>query len=308
MQIFILVFIKLLALFCLIGMGFLARRVLDIDRTSIAKLLFYVLAPLVFFSAIGKLKPDISLFILPLITALISSSVAYFVLTTSKSHFDGSTGAILAFSSANSNVGYFLLPIVWEIFNEKAAGIFVIMVLGNTLYENTIGFFIASRGHFTVKESIYKVIKLPVIYAIALGFIISVSKELYIPQMFDDMLLNVRGAYATLGMMMIGFGLADIKDYKLDLKFIGASFIVKFLIWPIFALALVMIDKYLTHMYDPVVHNMLILFSTAPLAANNIIISTVLDSHPERVASAVLASTIFALFYIPLIIVVFGLN
>ena len=101
--------------------------------------------------------------------------------------------------------------------------------------------------------------------------------------------------------------IADIKKYRLDFKFIGASLIIKFLLWPLLALAFIAIDKIFIHAYDPVVYKMLILFSAAPLAANNIVIATVLDLHPEKVAASVVLSTIFALFYVPLIIMVFEL-
>lgn len=307
MEFTILVFTKLLALFSFVILGFIARKFLNIDRTSIAKLVFYILSPLVFFNALGKLEYDPSLLALPLITATISSSIAIIIYNISKHNFDNATRSILSFSASNANVGYFLLPIVWEFFDIVAAGIYITMVLGNSLYENTVGFFIASRGKLTLKESLIKIIKLPTLYAMILGFVISYIDQLYIPNYLDDILLNIKGSYATLGMMMIGIGLADIKEYKLDYKFISASFIVKFLLWPLFSLALIAIDKTLIHAYDPVVYKMLILFSIAPLAANNIIIATVLDLHPEKVAASVVLSTIFALFYVPFVIIAFKL-
>ena len=307
MEFSIFIFIKLIVLFSLVGLGFIARRYVKIDRISIAKLVLYIIAPIVFFNAIGKIKPELSLFLLPLITALISSIIAFSVFYAVKYRFDDSNRAILAFASSNSNVGYFLLPIVWEIFDEVSAGIFVVMVIGNNIYENTVGFFIASRGQFSAKESLMKIIKLPTLYAMILGSTISLVDQLSIPEIFNDMLLSVRGAYSTLGMMMIGIGLADIKKYRLDFKFIGASLIIKFLLWPLLALAFIAIDKIFIHAYDPVVYKMLILFSAAPLAANNIVIATVLDLHPEKVATSVVLSTIFALLYVPLIIMIFEL-
>lgn len=302
------IFIKLIALFSLIGLGFIAHRFLDIDRVSIAKLVFYVISPIVFFHSIGKLNLNLSIVILPIITAAISSVVAILIFYLAKNRCDESTRAIFSFISANSNVGYFLLPIVWEIFDDVAAGIFIVMVLGNNIYENTVGFFIASRGKFSVYESFMKIVKLPSLYAMILGFIISGVEHFSIPEMFNEIFLNMRGAYATLGMMMIGFGIADIKDFKLDFKFIGASFIVKFLLWPLLALGFILIDKTFIHAYDPIMHKMLILFSAAPLAANNIIIATVLNLHPEKVAASVVLSTIFALFYVPIMITIFGLT
>ena len=307
MEIFFFIFKKLFALFCLIGIGFIARRFLGIERDSIAKLIFYILVPIVFFNAVGKLSPDLNLFLLPLITALISGIVAVTVFYISKSFFDSSHRAILSFASANANVGYFLLPIIWEIFDAEAAGVFVIMVLGNVLYENTIGFFIASRGHYSARESLHNILKLPVLYALILGFIVCIVDKFSIPEMFNEVFNNMRGAYATLGMMIIGFGIADIKNYKLDIKFISSCLVVKFLFWPLLTLLFVGMDKYFFHLYDLTIHKMLIIFSVAPLAANNVVIATILNLHPDKVAAAVIISTIFALFYVPIVMVLFGL-
>ena len=244
---------------------------------------------------------------LPLVIAIIASSLSIFIFYISKNYFDESSRAIFSFISSNSNAGYFLLPIVWELFDDVAAGIFIVMVMGNSLYENTVGFFLAARGKSNIKESFLKVAKLPSLYAMLFGFIVSIVDQFSIPVIFDDMLLSVRGAYATLGMMIIGFGLADIVHYKLDFKFITSSFIVKFLLWPFLALLFVTIDREFLDLYDPVVHKMLILFSVAPLAANNMIVATILNLHPEKVAASVFLSTIFALLYVPIVIAVFGL-
>ena len=301
-----LLFGKLFALSCIAGLGFIARKHLDIDKNSIAKIIFYLLVPLTFFSSIAKLKPEASLLLLPLITAAISSFIALATFYISKRHFDNATSAIFSFSCANSNVGYFLLPLVWEIFPAEIAGIFVIMVLGNVIYENTIGFFIAYQGQFSAKESMLKIVKLPAIYAVILGFIVSFSNDLSIPVIFNEPLNNIRGAYSSLGMMMIGMGLADIKHLQLDFKFISVSLVMKFLAWPLVALIFIVIDKLLIGAFDSDVYKMLLLFSIAPLAANNIVVSTMLNIHPDKVAASVVLSTFFAIFYIPLVMGIFS--
>jgi malate permease and related proteins len=302
MEFYFTLFTKLLALSSLAFLGFIARKFLNIERESIAKLIFYILVPITFFHAIGQLKPEPELIILPFLTAGISGLIAFLIFYIGRNRFDNSTIAIFSFSSVNSNVGYFLLPLVWALFDDKAAGIFVIMVLGNVIYENTIGFFIAYQGHYSAKESMIKILKLPALYGVLLGFLFSYSPHLHIPEMLDETLMSIRGSYATLGMMMVGIGLADIEDLNLDLKFIGGTFIVKFILWPLIALICIALDKYLVHAFDPIAYKMLILFSVAPLAANNIIIATILNLHPNKVSASVVASTIFSVFYIPIVI------
>lgn len=304
----ILVLMKLISLFTLVILGFVASRYIGIDKESIAKLLFYVLAPIIFFTAIAKLEPNFSIFFLPIIITFVSGTLASLVFTFAKRFDSPEKSAILAFSSVNANVGYFILPVIWELFSERAVGIFIVMMLGNSIYESTIGYYIASRGQLSPQESLQKLLKLPSIYAMLLGIIFSITPFLSIPVIFDDMISNMRGAYTTLGMMIIGFGLADIKSFKLDLKFISYCFTIKFVLLPIFILFLISLDKIFFNIYDSSIYKMLILFSIAPMAANNIVISGLLNLYPEKISAAVVASTIFAIFYIPLIIGVFGIS
>jgi predicted permease len=183
-------------------------------------------------------------------------------------------------------------------------GLVILSVLGIILYENSLGFFIAARGKHSVKESIYKVLKLPALYAFFLGLIVNLS-HLSLGQVYSESIVNVRGAYTVLGMMLIGLALAGVKAYKFDLKFIGLSFIAKFLIWPILILLVIGLDRFTLHLYNSEVQHVMILMSIVPLAANTVAYATQLDAQPEKASLAVLLSTLFALIYIPIITTIF---
>jgi predicted permease len=49
----------------------------------------------------------------------------------------------------------------------------------------------------------------------------------------------------------------------------------------------------------------LVLASAVPLAADTVAFAALLKCHPEEMASAVVLSSLFALFYIPFIVAVF---
>jgi len=72
------------------------------------------------------------------------------------------------------------------------------------------------------------------------------------------------------------------------------------------ALVFIVIDKLIVNAFDSSVYELLLLFSIAPLAANNIVISTMLNIHPEKIAASVVASTLFAVFYIPIVMSIFS--
>jgi predicted permease len=105
--------------------------------------------------------------------------------------------------------------------------------------------------------------------------------------------------------MLIGLGIGVRKKLKFDFKFIGVTFFAKFITWPLLILLIILLDKSFLHLYNPQIYEVMLLISIVPLAANAVAFSTLLQLHPEKASLAVLLSTVFALFYIPLVILVF---
>ena len=105
--------------------------------------------------------------------------------------------------------------------------------------------------------------------------------------------------------MIIGLGLADIKKFTFDFKFVGMSFFASFILWPLVALTLILIDNYTFHIYDANLRRIIMLLSILPVATNVVPYTTILKTQSEKVALVVFLSTLFALFYIPLLTAVF---
>ncbi|MCL5091040.1 MAG: AEC family transporter, partial [Patescibacteria group bacterium] len=124
-------------------------------------------------------------------------------------------------------------------------------------------------------------------------------------QGYADFASLFRGAYTILGMMLIGLGLASISSYKFDFKFLTVAFLAKFIVWPIMILVIISLDKAFFGFFTEQIHKVMLLMSVVPLAANTVAYATELDAHPDKASFAVLVSTIVALFYIPLISMLF---
>ena len=69
--------------------------------------------------------------------------------------------------------------------------------------------------------------------------------------------------------------------------------------------AFIIIDKSLFNLYSENHYNALQLLSTAPMAANVIVIASLQKFHPEKVAATVLLSLLFALIYMPIMVSIF---
>lgn len=301
MTIFLTLVFKLIPLYIMIGLGYVAGKVLHVDKDSVSTLLIYMLAPAIIFYGIVNDNLNPAMLTLPLLFFALCCIIALIFLQIGKKLFpEDATKNILAFTSGDGNSGYFGFPLVLALMNNKGLGTAVLCSLGFLIYENTLGFFLVARGNHTTAESIKKLLRLPTIYAAILGVIFNVAK-IPLGDIGTNIFETLKSTYTVLGMMMVGLGLSIVKISNIDLKFIATSFIAKFAVWPAIVLSIIFADKNFIHFYNnPDVYKIMIIMSLIPLAANTITYAIKLKVHPEKAAAAVMLSTLFALVYIPI--------
>lgn len=300
MDIFVTLLIKLIPLYIIILVGYVGGKYLHIKNESIATLLIDIIVPVVIFTGVATTNVGVSTLSLPVLfffVCLFASLITYGI---SGIFWKDSTRNILSFIAGSGNTGYFGLPVAIALFGNSVIGQVAAVIIGTNLYMITIGYFIAAKGHHTVKESIIKVVKLPILYAFILGILVNIT-GVKLGKIYFDTASAFNGAYVVLGMMLIGLGLTESKDFKIDIRFISLSFVAKFLLWPAIVLLLLFIDHGMFKLFNPTHYKVIMLMAIVPIAANVVSYATLLKSQPEKVAMAVLLSTLFALFYIPLI-------
>jgi malate permease and related proteins len=267
-------------------------------------LLIYIIAPLVIFHGTVTTTLNLSVLSLPVLFFSLGSVLAVLFLWIGSFIWNDPTKNILAFSAGTGNTGYFGLPVALMLFSDDVLGIMVLSILGFVLFENSVGFYLTARGRHTAGESLMKVLRLPTIYAFALGVIVNLS-GMDLGETYASIAASFRGAYTILGMMIIGVGIAGMKGFKPDLAFLGLGFLAKFIVWPLAIFAVIALDRLYLHLYSDDVYKVMILLASVPFAANTVAVASELKAQPEKAAFAVLVSTIFALLYIPVMVVVF---
>jgi len=300
MEIFLNLLIKLIPLYIIIFLGFIVGRYFKAKKETLASILIYTIAPVIVFHGVVTTKIDLATLSLPVVFFVVCSFICLLYYQIAKKIWFDATKNILAFAAGSGNTGYFGLPVAVAIFGEKIIGFVALIILAFILYENTVGFFITARGRHTIKESLIKIVKLPAIYAFILGLLVNIY-GFPLGQLYYEFINYFRGAYTVLGMMLIGLGLASVKKYEFDFKFIIIIFSAKFLLWPIIIFSLIVLDSYFLNLYSQSIHKIMMLISIVPIAANTVAYATILRAHPEKASLAVLMTTLFALFYIPLI-------
>lgn len=290
---------RLIPLYTLALLGFLAGKRLGITKESLAPLLIYILSPAVVFFAVLGTAIDGRIVYLPAITFLCSAIVCLISFQLAKLYFRGSVPNLLAFAGGDANSGYFGIPVALAIFGSSYLSSYIMAAFGVMIYENTLGYYITARGNYSHRDAFTRLIRLPTLYAFALAIILNGS-GLILPQSWVELGTNLRGAYSVLGMMIIGLGIASLRKWSIDWSFnIGVS-LAKFALWPLVMIMVLAGDAYATGLIDPTLRAMLFFIATLPLAANTVTFAADLQVEPERAAVAVLLSTIVAAGVIPL--------
>ncbi|MDX5298580.1 MAG: AEC family transporter [Gammaproteobacteria bacterium] len=290
--------LKLVPLYCTIALGWIAARYLEASGRHIAGIMLYIITPSVIFSGVMQAELTPARLLLPFGVWFLCIVLSTLFLTLGKRLLGDNRANILALAIATGNTGYFGIPVALLLFGPDILGLYILCMLGTTLHENSVGFYIAARGRYPIRECLFRVLRLPSLYAFLLAAALNMAGQ-GIPTLFQPWFDSLRGAYSVFGMMIIGMGISGFRNLAGDWRFTGLTFLGKFLVWP--ALALLLWQVRLGG-YDDSVYRCLFLVSITPVAANTVVIATLLDTHTRQVAGTTLLSTLFALIWIPLMV------
>lgn len=306
MDIFFTLFFSLLPLYGLIALGFIAGRWCGIDRHSLANFAIYILMPAVAFGYIGQLELRPSYLLLPTIYYGVCVIAGFTFMHIGKTIYGDSRANIIALCASMGNTGYMGLPLALMLFDEKIVALYIFTMMGGNMYEATFGYYFAARGHFDIKQSLIKVAKFPTLYALIAGLAYNMLGGSF-NEMAMDYLDYFKGAYIIVGMMIIGIAMAGIERLEIAWRFMALGLSGKLIALPALVLGAIMIDKLALGLFSDDIHNALLIMAIVPPAANIAAFASQMNVHPEKAATTILLSTIFALFYIPLIVMVMGI-
>ncbi len=289
------IFARVAFLIGIAGLGYGVGRILKLGSKDIAALLIYVIAPVVIFISIMQSPADWSYFAYTgwaFLASTIAGTSAYFL--ARKVWSDGRAN-VIGFTCGTGNTGYFGLPLVFALFDGQQIAIAVFIIIGVTVYEFSVGYFITARGVLNTRESLKRVARLPYLYAAILGMVLK-TFDVQLGPILTSGLENFKGTYSVLGMMMIGITLSMYRKLEMDWPFLAFALGWKHLLCPIIGIG---VFGYIFRLPPETLAVVALMLST-PLAANTVVIASHLGVHPEKAASAVMCSTLLACISVPL--------
>ena len=265
------------------------------NEKGLILLSIYFLQPILSFWGLSTKRIDTSLLQVPLLYVLLSLGAIIISYSIAKFFFtDIKEQSIVTICVVIGNTGNLGIPLGIALFGE-ASIIYTSMInVANVFIVYTLGVFFYSRGNFSFKESLYNIVKLPVIWFAFIALFLNLL-GVSMPQALLKSL--EMGAYCTMVIQLIIFGmyLFNIKLKSINIKLLAHVSVIKFVITPL------VIYVILFHLLSlqPMVAVLIYLELIVPLAVTNVNLSALYDCKPLEVTSLIFMTS---LFFIPFFI------
>jgi len=204
--------------------------------------------------------------------------------------------AIFSIAGFVGNTGNIGIPLGMALFGEQSVIYTTLINIANVFVVYVIGVYIYSRGSFNIKDSLFNIVKIPIIPASIIAIFINISGVTITSEIQEFLKM---GAYAgiVLQLFLLGTFLYGIRIKELHPKLFIGTISQKFIIVPL-ATAIILSFTNLSLF----VQGVIFMEMMVPLAVANINLASLYDCKPKDVTSLILLST---LLFIPLL---FGLS
>jgi hypothetical protein len=294
------VFLKLLPIYFLIFLGFVAGKFIKLDKKTIGTYIVYLLSPAIVFNGTYRTHITPSILTFPILFYILCNSICLISWLLAKPIWADKTRNLLAFSAGFSNIGYFGLPTAMTLLGPQAEGPVALILLALQLFISTTGLFVAALGNLSPGKSLIKLLSMPYVYAFAAGLFFNYF-QIELGAVYNDTINLFRGAYTVIGTSFMGIVISKNSDLSFDWKYITASLVSKYIFWPIASLGVVLLDMFWFKLYSLEIYKVMLLISIVPIGTNIIAFAADMNLEVEKTATAVLISTIISSFLVPVV-------
>ncbi|MBU1667044.1 AEC family transporter [bacterium] len=289
--------LSIIFVYVFIFLGYLAKRIFKEEMNSKTLTLFSVYFLQAFVTVWGFSTATLSTehLLVPLYYIGIITLILLPTLFMAKQLFhDPKERAIFSIAGFVGNTGNIGIPLGIALFGMESVIYTTLINIANVFVVYILGVYIYSRGSFSIKKSLFNVIKIPIIPASIIAIFININHIEIAPQIQEFFKM---GAYAgiVLQLFLLGTFLYGIKIKTLKKSLLIGILSQKFIIIPFitaFILSFTTLPLY--------VQGILFMEMMVPLAVANINLASLYDCRPKDVTALILLST---LLFIPILFV-----
>lgn len=231
------IFIEILSpIFIMIIAGYGIQKKFKLDLSPLTKVQLYLMIPaLIFYKiATSQLEGDTVFLIVGFTVAVFFILMFVSTLLSKLLGLDKKKEKAFVNAITLRNQGNFGIPLMTLLYGSTAGGyglsLHMIVLLTTNILLNTFGLYNASSGSYTKKDAMMKVLKMPMIYVVILGFIFK-SFTLTIPGPLEASISIWANGVVPLALFTLGAQLANT-DIKLADKSLPIAVGMRLIISP----------------------------------------------------------------------------
>ncbi len=293
---FDIIFNVVLPIFILIGIGMLLDRAFRLDVFTLAKLNFYIFTPAMVFLKI--LFSDLQAHEVATI-ALVALTHYLVMCLLSAGVFSlkpfAAQRTVLSFGSVVYNAGNYGFPLMLLAFGERAVSVIAIVLLVQVALLYTIGLLLYGAGYESLPQSLLRLFRMPVVYAIPIAFALR-ALHLGLPDQLAIPLGHLGDGFVSMALLTLGVQLSRSKVGGSLLPTAAVS-VMRLAVSPLVATGLVLLFKPGDEL-GPV----LIVGAGLPVAINVFIMATEFDRDADFASQMVFWTTLFSAGTIPVLL------
>jgi len=202
--------------------------------------------------------------------------------------------AIFSIAGFVGNTGNIGIPLGIALFGAESIIYTTLINIANVFVVYILGVYIYSRGSFSIKKSLFNIVKIPIIPASIIAITLNINDIAIHPKIQEFFKM---GAYAgiVLQLFLLGTFLYGIKIADTTKSLLIGVLSQKFIIIPIATAFILSFSD-----FSPYIKGIIFMEMTVPLAVANINLASLYDCHPQKVTSLILVSTIL---FIPILFI-----
>lgn len=296
-------FLILLPIFSIFVVGFIAQKTLTFDIANLSKMSLYVLSPFLAFKTFYAHPLTLDYLYYTLYMLGLIFIIEFFVAIWCKiMKYSIKDHCALSLSCCFMNNGNYGSPVILVFFGVAGFDLSIIIMVLSLFVVGTVGTYMAAKGSSRQtttpngKQAFITVLKMPIVHGALLGIIfqllsIPLSKSIILS------ITMIGDASVVMIMILLGMQLARIKIRQLDLPKVSFSLLMRMVLSPLIAFALVFFMP-----IDYFSKQVLIILAAMPAAANTTLLAVQFDTKPELVSSIAFISTLISLITLPIVL------
>jgi hypothetical protein len=296
-------------------LGYLLRKIGRVEESVLSRIQLYVLSPALIFMTMAGSNAMMSLLGKIFLHVVILSILLYLSaqLLGRMMRGDALERNAMSLAAVFTNSGFYGIPVCMLAFGEEGLGYAAMYVICSSMIQSTAGIYIASEGSRKPLEALAMIFKVPLIYAIVLGKLLS-QFDMLPPAPFMEMINMLGRSAVPLGLLLLGMQLERIiSDWRLkgiaNGGGLGKSYIpegttagmLKIVGGFVFAMIILRFIE-----FEPLLRKVIILQSSMPTAVNAVVYATEFECRPKLVTIAIMTATLASVASVALLLAWLG--